>query len=77
GQWEEYMRTEVVWDNLNPEFATKVKIDYRFEEEQLIRFVVYDIDKPSSNLTDHDFLGFAECTVGRVVSAGYGGLELP
>ncbi|CAG7819729.1 unnamed protein product, partial [Allacma fusca] len=53
-----------------------VKIDYRFEEEQLIRFMMYDIDKASNNLKDHDFLGFAECTIGRIVSAGFGGLEL-
>ncbi|CAG7730697.1 unnamed protein product, partial [Allacma fusca] len=76
GQWEEYMRTEVVWDNLNPEFATKVKFEYWFEEQQSIRFMVYDIDKPSRNLMDQGFLGFAECTIGRIVSAGYGGLEL-
>ncbi|CAG7719279.1 unnamed protein product [Allacma fusca] len=76
GQWEEYMRTEVVSDNLNPEFSTKVNIGYWFEEEQPIRFMVYDKDETSNNLDDHEFLGLAECTVGRIVATGDAGLKL-
>lgn len=38
-------------------------MEYRFEEQQSVRFELYDIDKPSEKLTDHDFLGFAECTL--------------
>ena len=36
-RWSEYKRTEVVQDNLNPDFATKVPIAYRFEEQQFLR----------------------------------------
>jgi len=52
-------------------------LDYRFEIEQPLRFEVYDIDAPSANLENHDFLGYAECTLAQVVAAGYQGLSLP
>lgn len=55
----------------------KVTLDYRFEEEQSLRFEVYDIDNPSATLDLHDFIGFAECTLGQIVAAGYSGLTLP
>lgn len=32
GQWQEYARTEVIKDNLNPSFAKGIDIDYFFEE---------------------------------------------
>ena len=43
GHWNEFGRTEIIWDNLNPEFATKFTMDYRFEIQQKIKFEVYDI----------------------------------
>ena len=52
-------------------------MDYRFEEEQSLRIELYDIDSPSINLSDHDFLGYAEATLGQIVSAGLYGLRLP
>lgn len=52
-------------------------MDYRFEIEQPLRFEVYDIDAPSANLENHDFLGYAECTLASIISAGYNGLTLP
>lgn len=55
----------------------KVTLDYRFEEECALRFEVYDIDNPSATLDLHDFIGFAECTLGQIVAAGYSGLTLP
>ncbi|CAL8097154.1 unnamed protein product [Orchesella dallaii] len=75
--WVELVRTEVVWDCLDPDFVTKVTLDYRFEIEQPLRFEVYDIDAPSANLENHDFLGYTECTLAQVVAAGYQGLSLP
>lgn len=67
-RWTEYKRTEVVWDNLNPDFATKVPIIYHFEEQQFIKFDVYDVDSNSPDLSEHDFLGSRECTLGELVS---------
>ncbi|CAG7827791.1 unnamed protein product, partial [Allacma fusca] len=42
--WVQMLRTEIVKDDLNPEFVTKVVLDYRFEQVQALRFEVYDVD---------------------------------
>ena len=55
--WSEIQRTECVWNNLNPQWVTKVQMHYMFEEQQHLKFDVYDIDSQSRNLQDHDFLG--------------------
>merc|ERR1712038_2045294 len=34
---------------------------------------MYDIDSPSNNLGDHDFIGRATCTLGQIVTSGGGG----
>lgn len=44
-QWVELIRTEIIWDCLNPDFVTKIIYDYRFEVEQNLRFEIYDIGK--------------------------------
>lgn len=44
----------------------QVKIQYRFEVQQNLKFEVYDIDSLSVNLKDHDYLGDCETTVGYV-----------
>jgi len=31
----------VIKDNLNPEFLKTVPVEYRFEENQMLRFIVY------------------------------------
>lgn len=68
--WKEYGRTEVIWNNLNPSFVTKINIDYYFETRQHLKFAVYDVDSNTPDLTKHDFLGFMTCTLGEIVSAG-------
>lgn len=67
-QWEECGRTEVVRNNRDPDFATPVKIIFRFEEQQNLRIEVYDADSKSANLKDHDFVGSVEITLGQLVS---------
>jgi hypothetical protein len=37
-------QTEVVADNLNPQFLTTVNIDYFFEQQQNLRLDIYDAD---------------------------------
>ena len=65
----QFGKTETIYDNLNPEFTTTFKISYFFEEAQNLRFEVYDIDSESKNLKDHDFIGYAELTLGEIVGA--------
>lgn len=69
-QWYEYHRTERIQDNHDPDFVSKVLIHYKFEEQQPLKFEIYDIDTNSSNLKDHDFLGFAICNLGQIISSG-------
>jgi Ca2+-dependent lipid-binding protein len=44
GQWKESGRTEIIDDNLNPEFSKKFEMTYRFETQQKLKFEVYDSD---------------------------------
>ena len=37
-------RTEAIQNNLSPDFATSLKVDYHFEEQQLLYFKVMDVD---------------------------------
>lgn len=67
--WLEVGRTEEIKDCLSPSWQKKFHLDYRFEERQLLRFSVYDVDKPSSILEHHDFLGSMECALGEIVAA--------
>uniref|UniRef100_A0A3P8W100 Copine-3 n=1 Tax=Cynoglossus semilaevis TaxID=244447 RepID=A0A3P8W100_CYNSE len=68
-QWYELARTEKVQNCLSPKFAKKFVIDYYFEIVQKLKFGVYDIDNKTVDLSDDDFLGELECTLGQVVSS--------
>lgn len=51
---------------MNPKFAKKFLIDYYFELVQKLKFGIYDIDNKTFDLSDDDFLGEFECTLGQV-----------
>eukprot|EP00118_Oscarella_pearsei_P004773 m.20861 g.20861 ORF g.20861 m.20861 type:complete len:578 (+) comp28096_c0_seq4:2467-4200(+) len=70
GSWVELGRTEVVRDNLNPQFAYTFIVDYHFEEEQPLKFGLYDVDSASRSLAKHDFIGEAEVSMANIVVAG-------
>ena len=73
GTWIETGRTEMIQDSLDPEWATKFIVDFSFEERQMVKFEVYDWDDDSSpRLSDHDFLGRVETSLGSIVSASNG-----
>lgn len=57
--------TEVISNNLNPNWKKTVEIDYIFEINQYIRFEVWDVD---SNGKD-DLIGVAETSVGTIMGA--------
>uniref|UniRef100_A0AC34RA23 C2 domain-containing protein n=1 Tax=Panagrolaimus sp. JU765 TaxID=591449 RepID=A0AC34RA23_9BILA len=77
GQFAEIGRTECVKNCLNPEWNTKVVLDYFFEERQRMKFEIYDIDNASQSLSHHDFLGRAECDLAEIVAAPFSTLTLP
>uniref|UniRef100_A0A3B4AF80 Copine-3 n=1 Tax=Periophthalmus magnuspinnatus TaxID=409849 RepID=A0A3B4AF80_9GOBI len=68
-KWYEVARTEKVQNCLSPKFAKKFVVDYYFEIVQKLRFGIYDIDNKTIDLSDDDFLGEMECTLGQVVSS--------
>eukprot|EP00092_Neocalanus_flemingeri_P103607 GFUD01132614.1.p1 GENE.GFUD01132614.1~~GFUD01132614.1.p1 ORF type:complete len:541 (-),score=123.21 GFUD01132614.1:342-1964(-) len=68
GDWVEYGRTEKIEDSHNPKWKTKFVIDYRFEERQILKLAIYDIDSNNARLDDHDFLGQAEFSLGEVMA---------
>ncbi|XP_069724561.1 copine-2 isoform X2 [Phaenicophaeus curvirostris] len=69
GKWVELDRTETAVNNLNPAFAKKFTVDYHFEEVQKLKFALFDQDKSSMQLYEHDFLGEFSCTLGMIVSS--------
>ncbi|XP_053772100.1 copine-2 isoform X4 [Desmodus rotundus] len=69
GRWIEYDRTETAVNNLNPAFSKKFVLDYHFEEVQKLKFALFDQDKSSTQLEEHDFLGQFSCSLGVIVSS--------
>lgn len=61
--------TEVVKNNLNPDFETSLKVEYFFERNQQFRVEVVDCDDAVKK--QGDFLGEAEFALGDVVGSKY------
>lgn len=61
-------RTEVIQDNLNPEWLKKFLINYNFETIQKLRFIVWDEDVSGKD----DLLGMYETTLADIVSSNSG-----
>uniref|UniRef100_A0A5S6P178 Copine V n=1 Tax=Xenopus tropicalis TaxID=8364 RepID=A0A5S6P178_XENTR len=73
----DFGRTEVIDNTLNPDFVRKFVLDYFFEEKQNLRFDVFNVDSRSCNISKHDFLGQAFCTLGEVIGSPRSRLEKP
>ncbi len=66
--WQEYARTETLQDALDPDFHNKIKIHYCFEEEQKLKFQIFDTDSCSHSLSKHTYVGKVECTLAEIVT---------
>ena len=66
--WIEFGRTEKIQESLNPRWTKKFLLPYRFEERQMFKLEVYDIDSSSGSLADHDPLGSVECSLGEIMA---------
>jgi len=69
--WQMLGMTEVIMDNLDPEWVKCFDVPYKFEEQQLFKVIVYDIDD-FQNLKawdKHDLVGELEFTLHEVVTA--------
>ncbi|XP_034020403.1 copine-1 [Thalassophryne amazonica] len=68
-KWTEVDRTEQVMNSCSPSFSRRLRLDYHFETVQNLKLAVYDIDNSTSDLSDDDFLGGVELTLGQIVSS--------
>uniref|UniRef100_A0A4W4ENU0 C2 domain-containing protein n=1 Tax=Electrophorus electricus TaxID=8005 RepID=A0A4W4ENU0_ELEEL len=75
GPLQQFGRTEVIENTLNPDFVRKFVLDYFFEEKQNLRFDVYNVDSRSSNISKHSFLGQTFCTLGEIIGSAGARLE--
>ena len=52
-------RTEVVWDNNNPDFVKQFQVDYLFEQVQFFVIEAYDCDdeENATDLRKQDMIG--------------------
>ena len=65
GKWTQFSETEAIDDNLNPDFAKTIIIDFHFEIKQKLRFEIIDIDGPNKS----NFIGEVFTTLGELVGA--------
>jgi hypothetical protein len=63
--------TEVIMDNLNPEWVKDFQVPYKFEEVQYFKAIVYDVDDYDNvrNWDKHDLVGELEFTLHEVATA--------
>lgn len=64
----ECARTEVIWNNPNPDFIKIFQAMYIFETEQPLKFGIYDVDSEKNRLEEHDFIGYATISVYQLAS---------
>ncbi|CAD8105544.1 unnamed protein product [Paramecium sonneborni] len=64
-KWYDFGKTEIIQDNLNPNFTKTFIIDYFFECQQPLKFIVNDDDGKGQ----FDFIGSVETTLGRIAGS--------
>lgn len=71
---KEVGRTEVIKDNVNPEWMTKILVDYRFEARQMLILSVYDWDWKGDPKVDilnkKSLIGCVGISIGQLMNAG-------
>lgn len=67
-EYVEVSRTEVIWDDPNPNWVKFFQAVYIFEQRQPVRFEVYDCDSENPNLSKHDYIGYADSDIQTLVS---------
>ena len=64
-------KSEVQWEQANPDFVKQIEIYYFFEEVQNMRVEAYDCDDENKmqDLKAHDFIGAVEFSLASVISS--------
>jgi Ca2+-dependent lipid-binding protein len=63
--YTEIGKTEMINNNLNPDFTTSFTINYFFEREQILKFEVYDIDFNGGQ----ELIGVWETSISKIVTS--------
>jgi hypothetical protein len=71
GKWAELDRTEMLHNNLNPEWQKKFILDYNPQVPQDIKFEIYDWDTKAEKTKRQDFLGSVEVSLQKVMEENY------
>ena len=66
GHWQMLGKTEIMENNLNPDFETCFTVAYWFEKVQNFKFVMVDVDKTSG---EGDNIGEVQVTMGNLMGA--------
>jgi hypothetical protein len=71
--------TEVIMDNLSPQWVKQFDVQYNFEVRETYKVEVFDVDDFNNlnNMEGHDFVGGLEFTLHEVVTARDQTLERP
>ena len=77
--WNRIGVTEVIMDNLNPQWVKQFDVQYNFEVRETFKVDVYDIDDPNAlmDFSKHDYVGSLEFSLHEVVPARDQTLERP
>jgi hypothetical protein len=63
----EIARTEVIYDNPNPQFVKFFEANYIFETIQPLHFKIYDVDSEKANLSKHDYIGYVDTDIQHLI----------
>ena len=64
--WRLVGKTEMIDDNLNPDFATPMELNFHFESHQYLKFVVVDIDDKATMA--YEEIGTAYCELATLLT---------
>jgi hypothetical protein len=65
--WVLHSKTEIIWDNLNPNFVKTFQIEYIFEKQQKLKFEVRDVDDERGLV--YETIGSVETTLSKLFGA--------
>eukprot|EP01083_Nonionella_stella_P092710 259600_1 len=69
-RWNLVGKTDIIWDNPNPDFSNDIRLSYLFEEIQTIRLDIWDAnEQQTKDLTKHDYIGYVDFVVGDLVTS--------
>ncbi|CAG9334743.1 unnamed protein product [Blepharisma stoltei] len=68
-KWKRVDRTEVIWNNLNPDFVKSFKFPFQFEEQKYFQFKVYHAGDDNAKIENDNFIGEAECSLGEIIGS--------